>query len=221
MSAPANSQQSPITTFTVRQLGMADYIPVWEAMQSFTDERTDETGDECWLVEHPPVFTLGRNGKIEHLHDAGDIPVIHVDRGGQVSYHGPGQLVVYPLLDLRRRRLGVSALVRLLEQTVINLLADYAVTAQRRNKAPGVYVEDYKIAALGLRVRKGCSYHGLSLNIDMDTTPFTQINPCGIAGLEVTTMANLGISTPLNVISEQFTAHLTELLDNAAHGQSG
>lgn len=219
MSAQAGSLQTPLSNaLTVRQLGTADYIPVWKAMQSFTDERTGDTGDELWLVEHPPVFTLGRNGKIEHIHDAGDIPVVHVDRGGQVSYHGPGQLVAYPLLDLKRQRLGVAAWVQLLEQAVINLLHDYGITAQRRNRAPGIYVEDYKIAALGLRIRKGCSYHGLSLNVDMDTTPFTQINPCGIAGLEVTQMTDLGISTPLEVVAEQFTAHLIELLDNAAHG---
>jgi len=218
MPVHAKTLQPTHNTLTVRQLGTADYIPVWEAMQAFTDERTADTCDELWLVEHPPVFTLGRNGKTEHIHDAGDIPVVHVDRGGQVSYHGPGQLVAYPLLDLKRRRIGVATLVKLLEQAVINLLHDYHVTAQRRDKAPGVYVADCKIAALGLRVRRGCSYHGLSLNVDMDTTPFTQINPCGIAGLEVTQMTDLGISTPLDVVAEQFTAHLGELLDNAAHG---
>ncbi len=219
MSAQAGTLKTLTSdTLTVRQLGTADYIPVWKAMQSFTDERTSGTGDELWLVEHPPVFTLGRNGKTGDIHDAGDIPVVHVDRGGQISYHGPGQLLAYPLLDLKRRRLGVTALVQLLEQAVINLLHDYDVTAQRRDKAPGIYVEDYKIAALGLRVRKGCSYHGLSLNVDMDTTPFTQINPCGIPELEVTQMTDLGISAPLEVVAEQFTAQLIELLDNAAHG---
>ena len=164
-------------------------------MQEFTDGRDANTADELWLLEHPPVFTLGRNGKPEHVHDTGDIPVIQVDRGGQVTYHGPGQLVAYVMLDLNRRGMGVQSLVRLLEQAVIDLLADYSVEAGRREKAPGVYVDGCKIAALGLRVRRGCSFHGLSLNVDMDLTPFSMINPCGYEGLEVTRMSALLTTT--------------------------
>jgi len=203
---------------SVRCRGLADYTATWREMQAFTDTRTAESPDELWLLQHPPVFTLGRNGKTEHLlHHTGDIPVIHVDRGGQVTYHGPGQLVAYPLLDLQRRRLGIQPLVRLLEQSVINLLADYSIRAGRRDKAPGVYVDGRKIAALGLRVRRGCCYHGLSLNVDMDLSPFSMINPCGFAGLEVTRLADLGIDVPFDAVTAQYRLHLEHLLNGPAH----
>jgi len=183
-------------------------------MQSFTESRSADTPDEIWYLQHGPVFTLGRNGKQEHLHDTGSIPVIKVDRGGQVTYHGPGQLVVYPLLDLSRRQLGVQSLVRMLEQTVIDLLDGYGVTAMRRDKAPGVYVDDRKIAALGLRVRRGCCFHGLSLNVDMDLAPFSMINPCGYPGMRVTQLVDLGIAKPLDTILGQFQTHLEQLLEH-------
>jgi lipoyl(octanoyl) transferase len=185
-------------------------------MQAFTDNRNANTPDELWFLEHPPVFTLGRNGKQEHLHDTGNIPVISVDRGGQVTYHGPGQLIAYPLLNIKRRQLGVQSLVRLLEQTVIDLLTDYSLRAQRRAKAPGVYVNDCKVAALGLRIRKGCSFHGLSLNVDMDLAPFAMIDPCGYSGLEVTQLRDLGINAPMETIGTQFQVHFERLLDEAA-----
>lgn len=176
----------------LRRLGLRDYLPVWQQMQAFTDNRDTDTPDELWLVEHPPVFTQGMNGKPEHLLDPGDIPVVPVDRGGQVTYHGPGQVVAYPLLDLRRRGLGVRELVQRLEFGVIDLLAGYGIEAIGRRDAPGVYVDGRKIASLGLRVRHGCSYHGLSLNVAMDLAPFERINPCGYPGLEVTRTADLG-----------------------------
>jgi len=198
---------------TVRDLGTADYATVWRQMQDFTEARSAHTPDELWLLQHPPVFTLGRNGKAEHLRDTADIPVLHVDRGGQVTYHGPGQLVAYPLLDLKRRRLGIQTLVRLLEQSIIDLLADYAVDAGRRDKAPGVYVDGRKIAALGLRVRRGCCYHGISLNVDLDLAPFAMINPCGYPGLEVTRLADLAIFDPIETIAARYRRHLERLLN--------
>ena len=175
----------------VRDLGRQPYEPVWRAMQRFTDARDADTPDELWLVEHDPVFTLGQAGKPEHVLMPGDIPVIHVDRGGQVTYHGPGQIVAYPLLDLKRLKIGVREYVHRIEQAVIDTLADWNITAQRRDGAPGVYVEDAKVAALGIRVRRGCSFHGLAFNIAMDLEPFQRINPCGYAGLEVTSMLEL------------------------------
>jgi len=170
----------------VRQLGLRDYQSVWQEMQDFTDARSADTADEIWLLEHPPVFTLGLNGKSEHVLDAGDIPLVNCDRGGQVTYHGPGQIIVYLLLDLRRRELGVKSLVHKIEQAVIDVLQENGISGQRREGAPGIYVDDAKIAALGLRVRRGCCYHGLSLNVDMDLQPFSRINPCGYAGLAST-----------------------------------
>jgi len=169
--------------FIVRHMGLRDYETVWREMQHFTDTRTADTPDEIWLLEHPPVFTLGLNGKPEHILDPGDIPVVKCDRGGQVTYHGPGQLIAYLLLDMRRHELGVKALVSKIEQAVIDLLAEHQIHGQRRDGAPGIYVDGAKIAALGLRIRKGCSYHGLSLNVDMDLEPFSRINPCGFEGL--------------------------------------
>ncbi|MGQ9659567.1 MAG: lipoyl(octanoyl) transferase LipB [Thermochromatium sp.] len=166
--------------------GLQDYATTWAAMCAFTATRVAETPDELWLLEHPPVFTLGQAGRPEHLLAPGDIPVIHTDRGGQVTYHGPGQLVAYVLFDLRRAKLGIRQLVARLEQAVIDLLGEHGVVAERRPTAPGVYVAGAKIASLGLRVRNGCSYHGLALNVDLDLEPFGRINPCGYSGLAVT-----------------------------------
>lgn len=173
-------------TLLVRRLGTRDYIPVWRAMQSFTDIRGPDTLDELWLLEHPAVYTLGQAANPKHILDSGDIPIIAVDRGGQVTYHGPGQLVAYLLLDLRRAGVGVKQLVQMLEQSVIALLDRHEITAHARTDAPGVYVGDTKIAALGLRVRRSCSFHGLALNVDMDLEPFSRINPCGHPGQQVT-----------------------------------
>lgn len=184
----------------VRQLGLQPYEPVSQAMHDFTDSRDDTTPDEIWLVEHLPVFTQGQAGKAEHLLMTGDIPVIQSDRGGQVTYHGPGQQVMYVLLNLKRRKLGVRELVTLLEQTVVNTLGEYGIEAHPRADAPGVYVGEMKICSLGLRIRKGCSFHGLALNINMDLTPFQRINPCGYAGMEMTQMRQwVETATPDNI----------------------
>ena len=204
------SQASP--PLIVRNLGQRDYVPVWREMQAFTAARTPNTPDELWIVEHPPVFTLGLNGKAEHLLNPGAIPVINVDRGGQVTYHGPGQLVVYTLLDIQRRHLGVKELVRDIEQAVITLLADYGIEAEGREDAPGVYVAGAKIAALGLRVKKGCTYHGLAMNISMDLAPFSRINPCGYAGMSVTQTRDLGINADLPTLRDRLLKHLTTIL---------
>jgi lipoyl(octanoyl) transferase len=202
----------PVREVLVRQLGRRDYLPVWQAMQRFTDARDATTRDELWLVEHPPVFTVGLNGKPEHLLSPGTIPVVKVDRGGQVTYHGPGQIVLYFLLDLRRLGLGVRALVSLMEQAVIELLAGYNIHADSRREAPGVYVNGAKIAALGLRVRKGCSYHGLALNVEMDLEPFARINPCGYPGLAVTQLRALGVSESQAEIETKLLQIVTEKL---------
>jgi len=175
----------------VRVLGRRDYVSVWRAMQAFTENRDIDSGDELWLGEHPPVYTLGLNGKPEHVLDPGAIPVIVVDRGGQVTYHGPGQIVVYALLDLRRLGWGPRQLVMALEQAVIDLLAEHGISAVGRREAPGVYVNEAKIAAVGLRVRRGCCYHGLSFNVAMDLDPFSRINPCGYPGMAVTQLTDL------------------------------
>lgn len=185
----------PLRQVLVRELGRQAYAPVWHAMQAFTDARGAETEDELWLVEHEPVFTQGQAGKPEHVLAPGDIPVVAVDRGGQITYHGPGQIVAYPMLDLRRLGIGVRQLVCRIEQAIINTLEEWNIVAQRREGAPGVYVGDAKIAALGLRVRRGCSFHGLAFNIAMDLEPFSRINPCGYRGLAVTQMTDLGAAT--------------------------
>ncbi|SMF97129.1 lipoyl(octanoyl) transferase [Methylomagnum ishizawai] len=177
----------------IRPLGLKDYEDTWRAMRQFTETRGADTPDELWLLEHPPVYTLGMNGDPAHLLRASPIPVVKTDRGGQITYHGPGQLVAYLLADLKRNHLGVRSLVSLLENAAIGLLAQYGLKAVARPDAPGVYVEGRKIASVGLRVRRGCSYHGLSLNVDLDPAPFSAINPCGHAGLEVTSLAALGI----------------------------
>lgn len=180
------------TTLHIRHLGKQDYESVWHAMQHYTDTRDSESHDELWIVEHPPVFTQGQAGKSEHILNAGDIPVIQVDRGGQVTYHGPGQLVVYPLLDIKRSKVGVRQLVTHIEQSIVDMLAKYDINAYAKADAPGVYVDERKIASLGLRIRKGCSFHGLALNVDMDLAPFRRINPCGYAGLEMVQCKALG-----------------------------
>ncbi len=197
----------------VRELGLQAYEPVWHAMQDFTNQRTADTGDELWLVQHPPVFTQGQAGKAEHLLLPGDIPVVQVDRGGQVTYHGPGQLVAYPLVDVRRLGLGVRELVSRIEQSLIDLLASYGVSAEARADAPGVYVNGAKIASLGLRIRHGRSFHGLALNVDMDLQPFQRINPCGYAGLAMTQLTD-HVAGPLAMaevsarLREQLVKHL-------------
>ncbi len=176
----------------IRRLGRVEYEPTWRAMQKLTDERTADQPDEIWFLEHPPVYTLGLSANRAHLLAPGDIPVVQVDRGGQVTYHGPGQLVVYPLIDIRRARLGVRDLVTALERAVIDYVAEFGVTAQSRRDAPGVYVEGRKLASVGLRIRRGASYHGLALNVNMDLEPFRRINPCGYPGLEMTQLVDLG-----------------------------
>jgi len=179
----------PISDLLVRRLGLMDYEPVWRAMQNFTDQRDANTADELWLVEHPPVFTQGQAGRAEHVLAPGDIPVIQVDRGGQVTYHGPGQIVAYPLIDISRSQMGVRALVSGIEQTIIEVLKSYGVDAQLKTGAPGVYIDGVKIASLGLRIRRGKSFHGLAFNINMDLEPFQRINPCGYEGLQVTNLS--------------------------------
>jgi lipoyl(octanoyl) transferase len=201
----------------VRRLeGYQEYQPTLEAMRGFTDLRGPDTLDELWLLEHPPIFTLGQAGREEHLLDPGPIPVLKVDRGGQVTYHGPGQLVVYVLLDLRRAGLGVKRLVQRLEQAVIDLLANSGVTAERRPDAPGVYVSGAKVASLGLRIRNGCSYHGLALNVDMDLEPFSRINPCGYPGLAVTQMSDLVAGVSMEEVETGLVRSLESSLEMSA-----
>jgi lipoyl(octanoyl) transferase len=197
----------------VRRLGLAPYEPVWRAMQQFTDERNPSTPDEIWLVEHPPVFTLGLNAKREHLLAPGDIPVVQIDRGGQVTYHGPGQLVVYPLLDLKRRGLGVRRLVVALEQAVVALAADWGLETAGRRDAPGVYLGGAKLASIGLRIRRGASYHGLSLNVSMDLEPFGRINVCGHRGLQVTRLCDHCELSDVDAAGRGLVPHLQRELD--------
>ncbi|GMQ96423.1 MAG: lipoyl(octanoyl) transferase LipB [Gammaproteobacteria bacterium] len=192
----------------LRQLGFLPYEPVWHAMQAFTAGRDAGTTDELWLVEHPPIFTLGLAGKTHHVITPGDIEILHVDRGGQVTYHGPGQCILYVLLDIRRLQLGVRTLVKRLEQVAVTCLRHHGITASVRREAPGVYVDQQKIAALGLRVRQGRCYHGLALNVDMDLEPFSRINPCGFPGLEVTQLANFGISSSVDAEGQSLAAQL-------------
>ncbi len=203
---------SPAPRWRVRSLGRQPYEPVWRAMQRFTDARGDDTADELWLVEHEPVFTLGQAGRVEHILAAGDIPVLAVDRGGQVTYHGPGQLVAYPLIDLRRLGLGVRDLVCRIEQAVIDVLAGYGIQGARKDGAPGIYVDGAKVMALGLRVRRGCSFHGLAFNIDLDLEPFQRINPCGYRGLAVTSLLNLGGPGSLAAVSPVLVGALSAQL---------
>lgn len=196
----------------VRHLGLQPYQTSWQAMQHYTEQRTPDSADELWLLQHPPIFTQGLNGKAEHLLDPGSIPVLPVDRGGQVTYHGPGQIILYLLLDLRRLGLGVRQLVSQMEQAIISLLADYQITAVARQDAPGVYVDGAKLASLGLRVRHGRCYHGLALNVDMDLSPFARINPCGYQGLQVTQLRALGVDASIATLGEQLLDKLAAQL---------
>jgi lipoyl(octanoyl) transferase len=200
-----------LSSLHVRRLGLMDYRPVWRAMQAFTDQRDENTPDELWLVEHPPVFTQGQAGRAEHILAPGDIPVIQVDRGGQVTYHGPGQIVAYPLIDISRLGMGVRKLVMAIEAAIINVLQSYAVNAGLVAGAPGVYIDGVKIASLGLRIRRGKSFHGLSFNINMDLEPFQRINPCGFKGLQVT---NLSAFTEVSMteVEDRLIAGLSQVL---------
>ena len=192
----------------IRRLGRVPYEASWKAMSAFTDNRTEDTPDELWLLEHDPVFTLGQAGKMEHVLAPGDIPVVPVDRGGQVTYHGPGQIVAYPMVDLRRAGVGVRELVNRIEQAIIDTMGHWNIVAERVEGAPGVYVAGAKVAALGLRVRRGCSFHGLAFNVNMDLSPYHRINPCGYKGLEVTQVLDLGGPSSLaeveNTLVEEF-----------------
>jgi len=194
----------------IRHLGRQEYEPVWHAMQDFTDRRTADSVDELWIVEHQPVFTQGQAGKQEHLLAPGDIPVVPVDRGGQVTYHGPGQLVIYFLLDIRRLSMGVRQLVNSIENTVVDMLADYRVQANARRDAPGVYVNGDKVCSLGLRIRRGCSFHGLALNVNMDMEPFSRINPCGLTGIKMVQTCDLGGPKDLAEASEVVVNHFVK-----------
>jgi lipoyl(octanoyl) transferase len=196
----------------LRWLGRAEYEPTWRAMQSFTDTRSEHTADEIWFLEHPPVFTLGMNAAPEHVLAPGDIPLVQIDRGGQVTYHGPGQLVVYPLIDLKRIGLGVRALVVALENAIVALLAEWNIAAAGRRDAPGIYVAGRKLASIGLRIRRGCSYHGLAFNVAMDLEPFSRINPCGYRGLEVIDLDALGVALELRTVADLLAPRLLEAL---------
>jgi len=214
---PVAGQRAPAR---VRRLGMRDCAAVQAAMRHFTETRSADTSDEIWLVEHEPVFTLGQAGRPEHVLCPGDIPILHVDRGGQVTYHGPGQLVIYLLADLRRRKIGVRRLVSTLEQAVIDMLGGLKIVSGRRRGAPGVYVDGKKIAALGLRIRGGCCYHGLALNVDMDLRPFQRIDPCGYPGLEVTQLRDLGVAMSVLEAGRKLLPHLAAGLGYALHGSA-
>jgi len=196
----------------IRQLGLQTYLPIWQAMQDFTNNRDAETADEIWLVEHQAVFTQGQAGKEEHLLMPGDIPVVKVDRGGQVTYHGPGQQMLYVLINLKRNKLGVRDLVTALEECVVNTLKEYAIDAYPKADAPGVYVDSKKVCSIGLRIRKGCSFHGLALNVNMDLSPFQRINPCGYAGLEMIDCAQLDGPNTLLETGTKLTDHLSAIL---------
>ena len=206
LTAPLN--EAPL----IRHLGLAPYEPTWRAMQKFTDERQDATRDEVWFVEHPPVFTLGLNASREHLLAPGDIPVVQIDRGGQVTYHGPGQLMIYPLLNLRRLKLGVRDLVMALENAVIAYAAELGIAAASSRKAPGVYVDGAKLASVGLRIRRGACYHGMALNVSLDPQPFERINVCGYKDLRVTRLADLGVNAGLDAVARDLTPHLLRQL---------
>ena len=204
----------------LRWLGRVEYEPTWRAMQRLVEARGPGTADEIWFLEHPPVFTLGMNSRPEHLLGTGDIPVVQIDRGGQVTYHGPGQLVVYPLLDLGRAKLGVRALVEGIERAIVATVADWGIEARGRRDAPGVYVGPRKLASVGLRIRRGCSYHGLALNVAMDLEPFRRINPCGYAGLEMTQVSELGGPADLGAVADALAPRLVGALGFAPSRQS-
>ena len=192
--------------------GRQDYVPLWHEMRDFTDSRDEDTPDEIWFCEHPPVFTLGLNAAKEHLLAPGDIPVVQIDRGGQVTFHGPGQLMIYPLIDIRRANIGVRQLVTALEQSVVDLAAEHEVNAAARADAPGVYVDGRKLASVGLRIRRGASFHGMALNVDVDLEPFSRINPCGYKELEMTDLHRLGIALQLEETAAKFTPHFLRRL---------
>ena len=213
-TSPPSPQSTVPSSLVVKHLGLVEYLPTWQAMRDFTARRTVDTRDEIWLLQHAPVYTLGLAGKPEHLLRDTGIPLVKTDRGGQITYHGPGQLVIYLLLDVQRRGIGVKELVRRMEQAVIDLLAEYGVPAERREKAPGVYVNGAKIAALGLKVRSSGSYHGLALNVDMDLSPFAAINPCGYAGLRVTQTRDEGVAEDIATLSEKLVQRLDENLQS-------
>lgn len=212
MSSAVADSEIPGGTLVVRSLGLQDYEPIWRSMQRFTEERNATTPDEIWFTEHPPVFTLGMNGKHEHLLAPGDIPVVQIDRGGQVTYHGPGQLMIYPLIDLKRAGLGVRALVTALEQAAVATAADFGIDAASRADAPGVYVSGQKIASVGLRVRRGASFHGMAFNVAMDLEPFSRINPCGFRDLQVTDLDRLGVRTGLPEVQQHILKHFKNQL---------
>jgi lipoyl(octanoyl) transferase len=199
--------------FIVRPLQHDDYNKIAQAMRIFTDKRTPETPDEIWLIEHNPVYTLGQAGKLEHILNPGNIPIEKTDRGGQVTYHGPGQLIIYPLLNLRRLKLGIRELVTLLENTIIHLLATYGINAEAKKEAPGVYVNSAKIASIGLRIRKGYCYHGLAFNVSMDLSPFAGINPCGMRQLTITQLSDLGGPNDLNRVANDFIKQLQQEIE--------
>lgn len=206
----------PRRPLIVRYLGRRDYLPTWQAMRAFTDGRDDDTPSELWIVEHPPVFTQGQAGRAEHLLAPGDIPVVQTDRGGQVTYHGPGQAVIYLLISLREAGVGIRRLVSAMEQAIVDLLAARGIVAEARADAPGVYVDGRKVASLGLRVRRGFTYHGLALNVSNDLEPFRRINPCGQAGLEVTSTRRLGIVDGPEALADELATRLADALGYAA-----
>lgn len=220
MSANPNPREHR-QALVVRHLGLRPYEPIWRSMQAFSADRGRDTPDELWLLQHPPVYTLGLNANAGHLLDPSGIPVVQVDRGGQITYHGPGQLIGYLLIDLVRRQLGVRDLVVRIEQAIVNMLADLEIKAQGRRNAPGVYVDGAKIAALGLRVRKGCCYHGLALNVDMDLAPFANINPCGYPGLQVAQLADMDINLSVEEVSCRLKSHLADVLGYTVVSDSG
>lgn len=208
---PAGAARTPPAA-RLRQLGLSEYEPTWRAMQRFTAERDAHSADEIWFLEHPPVFTLGVNASRGHLLDPGEIPVVQIDRGGQVTYHGPGQLVVYPLVDLKRAGLGVRDFVSALERAVIDLVAEFGIAAEGRREAPGVYVAGHKLASIGVRVRRGGAYHGLALNVALDLAPFRRINPCGYQGLQMTRLADLGGPSSVAQAATVLAPHLLRTL---------
>lgn len=206
------ANDAAVSRLLLRRLGLVDYAPTYAAMRRFSAERDANTPDELWLLQHPPVYTLGQAGKMEHLLEATEIPVEQTDRGGQITYHGPGQIILYSLIDLKRRALSIRRMVNILEQAIIDFLAENGIEAARRTGAPGVYVGNAKIAALGLRVRNGCCYHGIALNVDLDLAPFSNINPCGHAGLRVTRLTDLGVRIDCVTAGESIATQITRLL---------
>lgn len=216
MLRPSPVRKPPV--IEVRSLGRQEFEPTWRAMQRFTEERDADTPDEIWFTEHPPVFTLGLNASRAHVLAPGDIPVVQIDRGGQVTYHGPGQLMVYPLMDLKRAGFHVRGLVTALERSVVDLARELGLEAAGRPEAPGVYVEGRKVASIGLRIRRGASYHGMALNVDVDLEPFSRINPCGFQGLEMTDLARLGVGDDLASVAAKLEVHLVQQLKGRPTG---